>query len=273
MNQEALYITFEEYQVAVYSNEIDVLNVIKKSFVNMLSLKPRRIIECFNIFLKGSECFFNKGSENNFRSMSLAAALCNLKYEVVTTLINARPDLLWLHAGAVAYQGSAIVIPGCSGCGKSTLVVNLCARGWSYLSDDVLPLSLKTGKALPFPKSPEVRESIGKELPPEQFEQMKQTELELKPAAVCNEAMPIKAIIFPTYGLNFSNEVVSFSPATTALKMLQNCMNFPSHKQIAVNHVCQMVMRMPTFCLSYSDSHLATDRMIDFLNQKLCLAL
>jgi hypothetical protein len=49
-------------------------------------------------------------------------------------------DYVFVHAGAVAHEGRAIVIPGESHAGKSSLVAALVRAGAVYLSDDFAPL-------------------------------------------------------------------------------------------------------------------------------------
>jgi hypothetical protein len=46
-----------------------------------------------------------------------------------------------VHAGAVARNGEALAIAGASGAGKSTLVLALALSGWSYLTDEAVPLA------------------------------------------------------------------------------------------------------------------------------------
>ena len=60
-----------------------------------------------------------------------------LHHRVVKLLLNARTDLLWVHAGAVASAGQAAVLAAPSGHGKSTMVAEFLARGWTYLSDEI----------------------------------------------------------------------------------------------------------------------------------------
>lgn len=57
-----------------------------------------------------------------------------------------------LHAGAVATENGAILLPAPADTGKSTLVAALLERGFDYLSDEVGVLDPVTGKAYPFPK-------------------------------------------------------------------------------------------------------------------------
>ncbi len=45
--------------------------------------------------------------------------------------------VLALHAGAVSYQGGAVVFMGASGVGKSTTVTGLMRRGYHILTDDI----------------------------------------------------------------------------------------------------------------------------------------
>jgi hypothetical protein len=49
-------------------------------------------------------------------------------------------DYVFVHAGAVAHQGRAIVMPGESHSGKSTLAAALVRAGAVYLSDDFAPI-------------------------------------------------------------------------------------------------------------------------------------
>ncbi len=51
------------------------------------------------------------------------------------------PASLMIHAGAVARNGQALLLPGVSGVGKTTLTYALAALGWRTLTDDLLATS------------------------------------------------------------------------------------------------------------------------------------
>lgn len=70
--------------------------------------------------------------------------------------INA-PTAVFVHAGAVAHAGRAIVIPGESFSGKSTLVAALVRAGAEYLSDEFAVLD-QEGAVHPFPKRISLRD-------------------------------------------------------------------------------------------------------------------
>ena len=59
------------------------------------------------------------------------------------------PDLVFLHAGVVAWRGKAIIIPGDSFTGKSTLVTELIKIGATYYSDEFAILD-REGLVHPF---------------------------------------------------------------------------------------------------------------------------
>ena len=259
INQETLYISFQNCQVAIHSNIAEVLAEVKQSFQSMLEPKATRIVGELQLFWANGEYHLLGGSEGRIHNGTLNDVLDRLKYEAVLKLIQARPDLLWLHAGAAAYQDRAVVFSGLSGRGKSTLVTSLYAKGWTYLSDDVLPLDLDSAKVLPFPRTPEVRENRGLELSAEQVQELNKIVVNLTPDSVCRKPMQIAALVFPTYSLRSPTEILPYSPATAALELLQNCLNFVDRKESAVGHVCQLIQQIPVFRLSFSNGDLATE--------------
>src|SRR5438105_4409512 len=60
---------------------------------------------------------------------------------------------LYVHAGVVSWDGTAVLIPGRSMSGKSTLVEALVRAGASYASDEFAVLD-RQGRAHPYPKAP-----------------------------------------------------------------------------------------------------------------------
>jgi hypothetical protein len=67
---------------------------------------------------------------------------------------------LFVHAGVVAVNGSALLIPGSSHSGKSTLVAALLRMGAAYLSDEYAVID-ERGTILPFPTALSIRDGAG----------------------------------------------------------------------------------------------------------------
>ena len=260
MNRRTLHVGFGGSKVAVYSNGPEVLAALKDIFREMLESEPTRTAERrLEVQRRDGKYNLSGISEACVEYGSRADTVERLRYEVLLRLIEERSDLIWLHAGAAAYQGSSVMILGSWGRGKSTLVTSLYANGWTYLSDDVVPLDPNSNRAFPFPLTPMVREDPGQELPLERLSELRKTEVLLLPERVCRDPVPISTMVFPVYSRGCHTELLPCSPATAALELLQNCLNFPHHREAAVRYVCDLVRKVPAFRLSYSDGRLAAE--------------
>jgi len=71
------------------------------------------------------------------------------------------PERIFVHAGAVAAGGRALVLPGRSSAGKSTLVAALVRRGAVYLSDEYAVLDA-AGRVHPYPRAIALRSPGGR---------------------------------------------------------------------------------------------------------------
>ena len=162
MNRQTLHVGFGGSKVAVYSDAPEVLAGLKRIFREMLESEPTRTVGRLEVQRRDGNYNVSGITEACIEYGSLADTVERLRYEVVLRLIQARSDLIWLHAGAAAYRRSSVIILGPWGRGKSTLVTSLYANGWTYLSDDVVPLDPNSGRAFPFPLTPMVREDPGR---------------------------------------------------------------------------------------------------------------
>jgi hypothetical protein len=253
MNQQVLYIAFDGQPVAVRSDVPEVLADLKRSFRQMLTSARNDPVAQLEVCQKGGSYQLRENNEIKTDHGSLQDVLQSLKYDVAFHLILSRPDLLWLHAGAVAYQGKVLILSGASGRGKSTLVANLCAHGWTYLADDIIPVDPDSGKVYPFPQTPMVRVNGGREVPRHRLPELKKTEVSLKPAIVCQAALPIGAVVFPEYGAQSWPQLAPCSPATGAVGLIEHNLNFVHHYEAAVDYICELVKRIPAFQLSFKD--------------------
>jgi hypothetical protein len=67
------------------------------------------------------------------------------------------PDRIFVHAGVVAWQGRALLLPGVSFAGKSSLVAALVRAGATYFSDEYAVLDA-SGRAHPYARELQMRE-------------------------------------------------------------------------------------------------------------------
>lgn len=126
--------------------------------------------------------------------------------------LNADP-YVFVHAGAVAVNGQAIVIPGSSFKGKSTLIHELCVQGAEYLSDEYAVVDSK-GNVYPYPRRLSIRKSEGIEA------------AEVDPVSagfvIAKNSVPIGVIAALEYQQEIGWNVEPIKPALGALKLLAN---------------------------------------------------
>lgn len=90
------------------------------------------------------------------RTPDLDVALGVLDAEIRAYVSLRAPERIFVHAGVVASEGGAIVIPGKSFSGKTTLVAALIAAGATYYSDEYAVLDAQ-GLVHPYPKPLSIR--------------------------------------------------------------------------------------------------------------------
>jgi hypothetical protein len=91
-------------------------------------------------------------TEERYRSSLLTAVFGRAVWELHAAVPQRGRDFLSLHAGAVARNGGALLLPANMEHGKSSLVLALLRAGFSYLSDELGAIDPVTGRAHPFPK-------------------------------------------------------------------------------------------------------------------------
>jgi hypothetical protein len=77
--------------------------------------------------------------------------LFHLEKHLTVTLQRRRPELMFLHAAALARGERAWLLAGDSGAGKSTTTWALLHHGWRYLSDELAPVDLASGRVHAYP--------------------------------------------------------------------------------------------------------------------------
>lgn len=181
---------------------------------------------------------------------------------VFRQFISLRPDLMWIHAGAVEKDGSAILIAGASGQGKSTLTTMLCEAGFSYMSDDVAPIDMITDTVYPFPQTPRRRlPSLGA-LAPDEVQSLERTVVLLTADMIRQAPAPIRRIVFLDYQPGAVADLWPLSPGEAALGIIGSLTNFLDHREGAVNRSVALASSIPAFRLSFDHRSDSAVRLI-----------
>lgn len=254
MFEKTIQIVFGNFQVTVITDVVEIIERLNWIFSEMLessttatnlgTLYTHKIEE-------GYQLAGDVGIE--LEDGSLPDVIRCLQYSVVQLLIQASPNLIWLHAGAVAKGGAVLLLPGSRGQGKSGISTGLCQSGWQFLSDDISPLDPLTDKIIPFSLSPSAREFPGETKSEDWLRAYNKKDIELPKDNLVRQHLPLGKIIFPQFEFGATTQLDEISPALTALELFKNCWNFDDHKEQLINYISSLVNHVPAYKLVYGD--------------------
>ncbi len=122
-------------------------------------------------------------------------------------------DCLFVHAGAVGWQGRAIIIPGRSMTGKTTLVKSLVEAGAVYYSDEFAVLD-KEGRVHPYPQPLSIRGANG--------QPAHKIPVEALGGQIGVEPLPVSLVVVTHYQPGAGWRPRALSPAQAMLALMDN---------------------------------------------------
>ncbi|MBT5850009.1 MAG: hypothetical protein HOH36_06180 [Acidimicrobiaceae bacterium] len=168
--------------------------------------------------------------------------------------LHARNEV-FVHAGVVAWNGQAIVLPGRSRAGKSTLVEALVRAGATYCSDEYACVTAD-GAVAPFARPLHLRTESGRRV--------------IEPhtiGSVADESFPPGLVLFTRYvrAATFEPEIVP--PAVAALKIFDNTIVAevqPDRASRAAAHLARTAIVMRS---DRSDADRASEQILDLVDR------
>jgi hypothetical protein len=151
--------------------------------------------------------------ESAIRSRSLKTIFQGFETRVKMYVAEMARRRVFVHAGAVGWQGQAIIIPGRSMSGKTTLVRELVRAGATYFSDEYAVLDAQ-GRLHPYPQPLAVRQS-------DNFRQKKYPVEELGGTAG-TKPLPVGLIIVSRYQADSRWRPKQISAGQGVLELLSN---------------------------------------------------
>ncbi len=182
--------------------------------------------------------------------------------EVVRLYINAHSNFVWLHAGCAAGDAGAVVLPGQWGRGKSTLTMELCKKGMSFLSDDIVPLDPYNRQAVPFPNTPQVRDKSSKTLSRSEVTYLSKTAIPISREQVSKVAHTVSVVVFPHFREGADAKLSKLPPAQAVGQLLENCLSFPVNSDQTIQALCSMVENIEAYTLDFSDPSEAVSEIL-----------
>ncbi len=238
-------VTFFHHSVEVVTDDQRVARNIGRIFGGLLGDRASTVVARVAVFAESGGFRTRRDGAEAGGHQTLQSVVTWVKRQVIRALIDARPDLLWLHAGAVARHGKVLFCLGEGGSGKSTLVMALVEDGWGYLSDDVIAYDPVTGGALPFPLAPFYR-TWGDELV-EDINVLSKVRFEIDREDVAGASLAVSALVFPSFSPSGPAVSQVRGPASAAVGLADQVLNADAHSG-DILHVCaDLASRTPAY--------------------------
>ena len=248
-----LFVDFDGRQCVVRTDVQEIVDFVARLYSSMLVPSLVTPVGEITVSKIGDQYVVRSEDTEAFRGPALRTTLYVVKRDILSRFVHSRPDLLWVHAGAVERADRSLLIAGEPGRGKSTLVTLLCKLGWSFLTDDSAPIRLVSREIVPFPQMPHRRIHPGRHLAPDEFGMLEREDVEIPTEGVRRTPAVIGALVFPHYHAGVSSRLDRCTPGEAALEALRHCTNFPDHKEIAVAGMARLASLVPAYRLFYDD--------------------
>jgi hypothetical protein len=176
------------------------------------------------------------------------------------------PSARWLamfHAGVVADDHHAIVLPGASGNGKSTLTAALVHTGFRYLSDDVAPLDGRTLHVMPVPFAVSLKQGSWQVVAP-WFPDLERVPtlsdgrrerryLDMSTRGNAGAGAPVRALVFPEHRSSGPTRMERIRPGE-ALGSLLQAGGWLSLDREDLSGTLGWLMTTPAYTLTFSSA-------------------
>jgi hypothetical protein len=253
---QTIHVSFDSHHVAVESGVDEVIEAFATAVSPMIALEAKgRPAGSFqvahtngSIVVRGSD-----GPDECFADGRLAVR--GLYHRSIKALIDARPDLLWLHAGVAGFGEHAVLLSAPSCQGKSTLVAELLQWGCTYMSDDVAPIDPTNSTVLPFPVMPYKRVSAQPDLPLEAVARLGKESVEMLPHMIGVVPRSISEIYFLRYQSRGPRaRITECSAGAAVVELLRNSFGADSARNAEIQRLCRLVEQVECTYLDYSDA-------------------
>jgi hypothetical protein len=245
-------ISFLDASIAAGSNRSDVAKGMRNLFEMMVSPLPAHAGAEIRVEVNGDQVEILLDGRIVQANLPGSSFMRSFYRQVVCYFIDRYPGHIWLHAGCVASAIGAVILPGGWARGKTSLVVQLCERGWTYLSDDIVPLDPE-GSVLPFPGTPQIRSKADRDLPREEIGGLPKSALPLDPTKLADGRQPLAMIVFPLFVTGALAELTPISPARALAQLIENCLSFVKNEDATIARLGAVVTRTPAYELRFGN--------------------
>lgn len=201
------------------------------------------------------------------RAPDLVTAVRAFNHELMHAVMAAHPHLLFVHAGVVAIDGRAVVLPGLSRAGKSTLVLAMLHAGATLLSDELLAYDPATRRLLPFPRAVKVRDECIAYFPDYQRHFVGTGEGRFLPSAALGEhglaaAATAGVLAAPCWDAAGDDTPQPITAGEGLLHLARSALNFGARREQSVDDLAALAGASTCYALTWREPHAAARALL-----------
>lgn len=191
------------------------------------------------------------------RSLELEEVFQYLETDLQLRLAEEATTRSFVHAGAVGWNGRAVIIPGRTFCGKSTLVAEMVRAGATYYSDEFAVLD-RQGRVHPYPLPLLIRDR--------QSEKAKKYSVEAIGGVLGVKPLPVALIVLSRYEPGAEWRPQSISRGQGVLALLANSLSARRQPEAALSTMQQTVHKAAILKGVRGEVQLAAESILNSLN-------
>jgi hypothetical protein len=181
-----------------------------------------------------------------------------LEQSLTVELQRARSDLFFLHAAAVEWRGTALVLAAESGSGKSTTTWGLLHHGFGYLSDELSPVDIDAMRVLAYPHALCLkRDAPAPYALPASVLRLGRTihlPIDALPAPTASGARPLGGVLLVTHRPDLAAPALrQLGPAEASARLYVTALNALAHPNRGLEAATRIAQHVPCFALSSAD--------------------
>lgn len=200
-------------RIAVRATLTDPLELLSYVPPGASPIPPRDAEIVYSLVEEGEEPVLYVGDTVLLTSADRTLLRGKLEGDLHYRIARAARDRVLVHAGVVAIEGRAVVLPGRTFAGKSSLVAHLVEAGAVYFSDE-LALFDHEGRVHPYPRPLKLRARRPEGLPAR--------EVPVPPDRVGKVPVPLGLIVAARYRPGASWSPVVLAPGEAVLSLFDN---------------------------------------------------
>jgi hypothetical protein len=247
------FVSFNSQEVIVRTDDPRVSQFVRETYEHMLTDSTCEVVGEVTVLSDHGTFEIRRSNKAGLSAEEPSALFPQIVDDVLDEFMEARPDLLWLHAGVAQRDGMAVLIPARSGGGKSTITTAFVEHGWQFMSDDIAPIMIGELRVLSYPQRPTRRKFPGNHVADGRIGGLERESVSLAPDDVHLGHADLKTIIFPEFGARATPRLTRLTPGEGAMKLIGSVRNFLDHREAAIEAIADVARAAELYQFDYGD--------------------